>query len=122
MRSEPLYVFADSKWWDSSDGSSDDELQGEGLQTLVEGVLEICGCGTPHAVVELMAWYLRTIKAAVGPDGGELPLDDDGFILLAYMADGLGFTEHGGSVLGAWIEPAGQRWLDLATTYLESLK
>lgn len=85
-----------------------------------------CGCGGPEDIDQAMLAYLRTLthpagfstdRSAIaravtddepedGSDGATLRL------LLAYMADDLGWSEHGGSVYGAWLTDDGKQALD----------
>ena len=71
--------------------------------------LGLCCCGEPERVVRMMADYLNhrnpDYPTIVNTDGS------DAQMLLAYLADKCGLTEHGGTVYGAWLTDEGKRWL-----------
>ncbi len=115
-------AVGDAEWsacWPDSDPAED---------VLMDGW---CGCGAPDIVTDAMARHLRTLpntlhdadrvaSSAVWAAATRLSdpwfAGDVGQVLwytLAYRADELGFTTHGGSVGGAWLEPAGEAWLAL---------
>jgi len=96
--------------------------------------LEWCGCGDNDRVDELMLAYLDwleldkqfsdSILAEYGgdlltswkderwtQDRAECPLDEDVRLLVMYVADHLGWTEHGSSVYGAWLTDDGREAL-----------
>ena len=83
-----------------------------------ELMLELCGCGNPELIADAMYDYLcrarkqfdhsQLFSRAVRDDENELA-----DLLLAYMADRLGFTEHGGSVMAAWLTAAGEEYIAL---------
>lgn len=60
-----------------------------------------CGCGNPEDVDRWMVAFL-TSGTANSPTITS-PLDT----VLAYMADGLGWTEHGGGIGGSWLTDDG---------------
>ncbi len=63
-----------------------------------------CVCGEPDRVAEAMLRYLT-------PEPGKTIVvvgDDLESLLLAYMADGAGWTEHGGTVRAAWLTEKGK--------------
>ncbi len=70
----------------------------------VNAELGWCGCGTGDRVDEMMLAYL-------GQSGPVLHFGDDAGMLVAYMADALGWTEHGGSIGGAWLTEDGEQAL-----------
>jgi hypothetical protein len=76
----------------------------------VQAEIGWCGCGTDRTD-EMMLAYLRSREV----DGFPKPAPDgvhaDAVELLAYMADDLGWTEHGGGVGGAWLTDAGREAL-----------
>lgn len=76
-----------------------------------------CGCGSPEDVDRMMLAYLRNIEARWtvrkdedAPHWGWRAtegLSTDAETLIQYMADALGWTEHGGTVGGAWLTDDG---------------
>lgn len=64
-----------------------------------------CGCGDNERVDELMLRYLDSVPSWERPASD---LSADEHLLLAYVADSAGWTEHGGSVGGAWLTPSGE--------------
>lgn len=92
--------------------------------------LNFCGCGRPERVAELLAAYLsalvedsRQAEARCVPTWKQQPWlevggdDRDVFLMCAYIADAAGWTEHGGSVHGAWITESGR---DILAKYLKA--
>lgn len=69
-----------------------------------------CGCGNPEIIDQALIAYLGCINHDVDHWDDRPPLDEQyarcggevAWHFCAYMADALGWTEHGGSVLGAW--------------------
>lgn len=66
-----------------------------------------CGCGEPERVDEMMLAYLQSRVGEDYPKPDPVGVSPDAVPLLAYMADALGWTEHGGSVGGAWLTDNG---------------
>lgn len=66
-----------------------------------------CVCGNPATIDRLMLGYLDKL----GDDVRE-PIAGDAEMLCAYMADWLGWTEHGGSVYGSWRTALGDKVRD----------
>lgn len=76
-----------------------------------------CGCGNPEDVDRMMLAYLANLherwttrKDEGAPHFGYQPTPDlspDAELLIQYVADSLGWTEHGGSVGGAWLTDEG---------------
>lgn len=64
-----------------------------------------CGCGNPEEVDKLMLHYLDSAKWL---DDKFPRINNDADRLCAYIADDLGWTEHGGGVGGAWLTDAGR--------------
>ena len=104
------------------------------LEAFGIGVLGFCGCGDPEGMAELVASWLRWRKE--GLDGAinaaEVSLRIDWTksrerwqqhearkpemtgreeLLIAYLCDDKGLTEHGGSVYGSWLTETGEQWL-----------
>jgi hypothetical protein len=87
----------------------------DGVPVVAEAVCRLmgwCHCGRPEDVTRLVVAYLRMVErllwaARSKPDysavGGEAA-----WWLLAYLCDGLAWTEHGGSVEGAWLTEDGR--------------
>jgi hypothetical protein len=84
--------------------------------------LKFCACGDPERIVELIRNYLSYVDEIMGADthGSDWATwwkarrehweldDDDLYLVIAYIADALGFTEHGGSIYGAWLTDKGR--------------
>jgi len=83
-----------------------------------------CRCGDNDRMDELMLTYLDWLErhwvwlhaqprnpSEWGKDDPESGLDQDVFWMLAYIADEQGWTEHGSSVVGAWITDDGKEAL-----------
>ena len=68
-----------------------------------------CACGNPETVTALAFQYLTEVDADVRVKDSGLP--EETWLLLAYMCDGLEWTEHGGSVGGAWLTDVGKEAL-----------
>lgn len=81
-----------------------------------------CACGNPEMVDEWMVLYLTSgDDTLLDTDATQiLTVDSDVDYLMAHLADELKWTEHGGSVYGAWLTPAGeQARLNLMRAYAE---
>jgi hypothetical protein len=84
-----------------------------------------CGCGHPDLVDDLMLAFLTGVEtrwavchaAPAGHDCGTnevtfpYGMNYDVATLLAYIADEIGWTEHGGAVGGEWLTPDGEETL-----------
>lgn len=72
-----------------------------------DGDFPWCGCGEPERVAEAMLSYLTPTD----PEHPTILIVDDSLdrLLLAYMADGEGWTEHGSTVRAAWLTEAGKQ-------------
>ena len=97
-----------------------------------------CGCGSPYLVDQSMFTYLKGVKTyrdEVGsvpfgtfdyvtksPKSPYFPygLEESHAYLLAYVADMLGWTEHGMSVGGAWLTDDGEEALAVLQARQES--
>lgn len=91
----------------------------------LEGHMGICGCGNPAAVYDLLLKAMTTGERFSSSPDRERPVGIDGAKrliaenpegagwLLLYFLDGCGFTEHGGSVNGAWLEPQGEKAVEV---------
>jgi hypothetical protein len=66
-------------------------------------------CGNPEAVDRMMLAYLTARSSDAKPAAEGVPPDAE--ILIAYMADDLGWTEHGTGIEGAWLTEAGREAL-----------
>lgn len=103
----PDAMDANLAWFDEIDGCG----------SWPEATLELCGCGSPEDVVDAMAEYLTRVEAGLKDWGVDPQVRDGtnyiGDLLLAYLADSKGLTEHGSSIYGVWLDPAGVRWLEL---------
>ena len=122
MATTPQWSFHDDgHWWDDWNEIRDDDPKNAQWDVdVAEAILfdGYCACGSPEIITELMQSFLTLTRPST--DGTAQftqivdtePLD----LALAYWADRRGLTEHGGSVYGAWITPAGRRWLELVTS------
>lgn len=75
---------------------------------LVNTELGWCACDRPYEVDRMMLAYLDVIALDTWPRPPPRGVSDDATTLLAYIADHLGWTDHGTSVGGAWLTDAGQ--------------
>lgn len=75
------------------------------IEDIMINIFGFCPCGAPYIFVNQLYEYLKIVEA------GTLP--DDKYIAYEYLADRAGLTEHGGSVLGAWLSEDGKRLLKL---------
>lgn len=100
----------------SDDGPNIDQL-GNRFMVVPESVLwcnepdwaKFCGCGDPIAVQEMMLSYLESLDGEwIDRKKAEKRWGEWAYLLLGYMADSLGWTEHGGSVEGAWLTDLGR--------------
>lgn len=120
MTTTRQYEFKDGHfvdtWNNGYDDTCDPAEHGEESwpEMLIEGT---CGCGSPGVIVEAMAEYLIRVEAGLGigtpPQIRERTPDFLADYLLASMASDMGLTEHGSSIYNVWLEPAGERWLEL---------
>lgn len=69
-----------------------------------------CGCGALERVDRMMLAYLSQDDTILRDDHVE-EVSDDASVLLAYIADSLGWTEHGGGVGGSWLTDDGKEAL-----------
>lgn len=113
------YEFRDGHFVDTWNEGYDDTCNPaeHGQESWPEMLLEgVCGCGNPEEVAAAMADYLGRVEVkmvAGGPRQVREGADWLADVLLAYMADDIGLTMHGGSINWCWLEPAGVRWLEL---------
>ena len=86
----------------------------EGLKTEIMDMFGFCGCGRPEVFVEQLRQYLKLVEAKSDVAAS------DYYAPYMYLADKAGLTEHGGSVLGAWITDKGKELLKrLDLTFFE---
>ena len=92
------------------------------VRASVNDELEFCGCGDSDAVDELFKLYFDWLerhwdwihaqpRVPAGWDMSSQPekgLSEGEFILIAYLCDKEGWTEHGSSVFGAWLTDDGK--------------
>lgn len=82
---------------------------------------KFCGCGSPEEIDEALVDYLSGLDHESWDDRPSLQEQYDrcggqrAFLFCAYVSDALGWTEHGGSIYGAWLEPAGRTALKALT-------
>lgn len=115
------YDFKDGHFHDTwnpgtIDTDNHDDVFGVG-GSWPESILELCGCGSPEDVVDAMGEYLTRVEYGWAEPRILQVRDDEKHrladLLLAYLADDRGLTEHGSSIYGVWLDPAGVRWLEL---------
>lgn len=80
-----------------------------------------CECGNPEDMDRMMLAYLTNLHERATTRKGEGPphfgyrptpdLSPDAEMLIQYVADSLDWTEHGGSVGGAWLSDDGREAL-----------
>lgn len=110
---------------------SDEELAKECEDYFYHEKLNWCSCGDPEAAKRCIRDYLDIInldydnreqfvaayelkKADMKKRFGATYVYDNELLLcLAYAMDGAGFTEHGGSIGGAWLTDEGKMFLFL---------
>ena len=76
-----------------------------------------CLCNRPEEVNRMMLAYLEARSIEDWPKPHPEGVSEDAETLLAYIADQLGWTEHGGSVGGAWLTADGREALDNLRRY-----
>lgn len=86
---------------------ADDDI-GDVNEALVSTELGWCGCGSPEEVDRMMLAYLEARAEEDWPKPHPEGVSEDAEQLLSYIADALGWTEHGGSVGGAWLTDDGK--------------
>ena len=90
---------------DEQDGQ---EMTDETIEEEVMRELGLCGCGDPWTFVRQLAEYLKNVRDRVPMFEGE---NLEKFIAYMYLCDDRGLTEHGSSVLGAWLTDKGKELL-----------
>ena len=79
--------------------------------------LHWCGCGSPESALKTVGKYLEVLqerdtekqqKKMQDAFGARLVYDNELLLCLAYAVDEAGFTEHGCSIGGAWLEDDGK--------------
>lgn len=76
--------------------------------------LKFCGCGNPEDVLDFLRQTLSAIRDRSSSRDREntlLPLDSPLALTYRYWLDAQGWTEHGGSVYGAWLTKEGKEVL-----------
>lgn len=76
-----------------------------------------CGCGSPEVVEDAVLAYLEGVVDLDEEANVDVSLQerearcggDVAYLLLAYLADQQGWTDHGSSVYGAWITDKGRQ-------------
>jgi hypothetical protein len=93
-----------------------------------------CGCGTPERAVRPLRAYLEVLalrdgtaswvdgRASASWEASLQAIDalGDAGALVAYVADAAGWTEHGSSVVGAWLTDLGRAVLEDLRTLEET--
>ena len=111
--SERQFAFVDGRWWDTwNDRNVTETADSFGCDSAATLIVTDgwCGCGTPDRVTELAVEYMRAVVAQEHDQ-----TSTDASMLIAYRCDELGFTDHGTSLVYAWLTPAGEAWLALAS-------
>jgi hypothetical protein len=77
-----------------------------------------CGCGRPETAWQVILDHLEN-GSLVGDDWDKrtLVLNSGERYVVAYVLTTLGLLEHGGSVDGSWITPAGEQVRDFLREY-----
>jgi hypothetical protein len=83
----------------------------EAPESLVAAELGWCACGNPEDVDAAMLAYLRSRAVPDWPKPDPDGVSVDAAMLLAYIADSLGWTEHGSFVGAAWLSDEGREAL-----------
>ena len=102
-------MFKNGQWWDVWNDTPDSQPYPNPDYEWAEAIATDgwCGCGQPERIVTAMRDYLNLCAT-------QAPIPDDlATLVIAYRADELELTEHGGSIFGAWLTDAGERWLAL---------
>lgn len=129
MNLHDLGFTHDGESYTTSSGAAYEDLEG----ALVEGVFGFCGCGQPEKFLSFIADALRImVNFRRYCDGSDDVANDPGWeaawkkkdsdleslcggaggvMLLQYVLDKHGFTEHGGSVCSAWPSSKGYAML-----------
>lgn len=81
------------------------------LDQLVVTELGWCGCGNPEEVDRIMLAYLESRSGDTWPKPKPKDLSSDTILLLTYLADDLGWTEHGSSIASSWLTDDGKEAL-----------
>jgi hypothetical protein len=107
------------------------------------GVLGFCGCGNPEQIVALFQAFLALLRSQWAETRADDPTrldltperqamyrrhreerdalfaNDTLGLVVAYEADRVGLTEHGGAIGGEWLTDAGELWLDLLSVSVQ---
>ena len=62
-----------------------------------------CNCANPDELINQVRRYLKRRKHPINTSNKDL--------LMAYFCDKYGYTDHGGSVFGAWVSQKGEKLL-----------
>ena len=73
------------------------------IDDIMLNMFDFCPCGTPDIFVNQLYKYLKLVEARTLPD--------DKYIAYEYLADKVRLTDHGTSVLGAWLTDKGETLL-----------
>lgn len=130
MKSERQYQFIDGAWLDVWNDNKPVEgfMPGDVVPTMI-ATQDFCGCGDPDRIAEAMRKYLTSGESVAPSTYGLLGLrppsdpvkilhfdyEDLAQLLIAYIADSLGLTEHGSVITSSWVTEAGEAWLRLPT-------
>lgn len=120
-----LELFHDGVNYTTREGAAFENLE----SAIVEGLFGFCGCGQPEKFLSLVGNAMRVMidfrsycdgfddatkdpgwEAAWKKKNSDLELlcgGAGGVMLLQYVLDKAGLTEHGGSVCSAWPSPKG---------------
>lgn len=94
--------------------------------------MNLCGCGDPEQVQEVIKKYLNVVRDHFNEKEEsnrdsimkqtfevEYVYDNSLLLFLAYVLDSYEFTNHGSSVGGAFITDLGRMYLDVLTIHLK---
>lgn len=84
------------------------EMTDETIEEKVMRELGLCGCGDPWTFVRQLADYLKNVRDRVPMYGEE---NFEKFVAYMYLCDDRGLTDHGTSVLSAWLTDKGKELL-----------
>lgn len=71
-------------------------------------LFDFCECGDTIEFTQQLHNYLKTVKS------GKMPAKK--YVAYEYLCDKAGLTDHGGSVLGAWLTDLGEEYLKRLNT------
>jgi len=97
-------------------GILDDAMMIDAIKNVWNRDFKFCDCGQPWKGLRAVHHVLNKRKDI---DHLEPIHEDDGELFIACFLSSVGYLEHGGSVLGAWITPSGKSFIWLIEKLLE---